>query len=298
MEYVTIDHCPLCGGSRSQVFDRREFRDYPVENCICMDCGLVFQSPRMSEEALAEFYAAEYRRTYQGDEDPNPKDIFVQERRAAHLVQFLKDHGAASLKPASCLDVGASTGLLLERLQQELQLTVVGVEPGDAYRAYAKRRGLQVVPSLVDARSVSASSFGLITLVHVLEHLPHPVETLRELREKFLSSDGYLLIETPNLYTHDCFEVAHLVSFSAHTLRETLRKSGFAVVAEHAHGVPRSRVLPLYLTVLAGPVASPDQTYAVQAEQHVQRKRKWGMLWRRIVERLMPRWAWLPLPKS
>ncbi len=72
---------------------------------------------------------------------------------------------------------------------------------------------------------------GLISMFHVLEHLPDPVGYLSALRQKFLEPDGWLLIEVPNLYAHDCFEVAHLngLKITAHTME-------LSVIKPHVYG--------------------------------------------------------------
>jgi uncharacterized protein YbaR (Trm112 family) len=56
-----VTRCPLCENFRSLSFDRREMRGYLVEYRLCRDCGLVYQSPRMTEVESAAFYAEEYR---------------------------------------------------------------------------------------------------------------------------------------------------------------------------------------------------------------------------------------------
>jgi hypothetical protein len=57
--------CPLCGSQQSSHFDQRKFHDQPVTNRICNVCGLVYQSPRMTEGELASYYEREYRLEYQ-----------------------------------------------------------------------------------------------------------------------------------------------------------------------------------------------------------------------------------------
>ena len=41
--------CTLCGSDRSVQFDQRSFRGRKVFNRVCLNCGLVYQSPRMTE---------------------------------------------------------------------------------------------------------------------------------------------------------------------------------------------------------------------------------------------------------
>jgi 2-polyprenyl-3-methyl-5-hydroxy-6-metoxy-1,4-benzoquinol methylase len=291
----SISICPLCGGTDSRPFDQRVFRGIRVANRICTTCGFVFQTPRMSETELQEFYAAEYRRLYQGKEEPVAKDVAVQTHRARALLEFIQPYLAGSInEDALFLDIGCSTGKLMECFAQAFGCRVVGVEPGDAYRYEDQRRGLDVYASLDGLEQSGQYPCDLVSLIHVLEHLPDPVLYLTQLRHKLLRPNGWLLLEVPNLYAHDCFEVAHLISFSAHTLVQTLRQAGFEIVALRKHGAPRSRLLPLYLTLLTRPLPKPIHIEVVP-ERGVERKRRIGMLRRRVVSRLFPSLAWMPI---
>ena len=187
-------------------------------------------------------------------------------------------------------------GLLLQAIKSGYQCEAVGIEPGQAYREASQKAGLQVYSHLEDLFHDDESCFDLISLIHVLEHLPDPVATLTQLRKEWLSQGGWLLLEVPNLYCHDSFEVAHLVSFSQHTLTQTLHRAGFRVLVASKHGQPRSRLLPLYITVLAQPVAESELAAgaAVIPERGVRLKRSLGLAGRRVVERLLPKLAWLP----
>jgi SAM-dependent methyltransferase len=295
-EYVSA--CPLCGEAGSYPFDQRVFHGCPVTNHICKACGLVFQSPHMTDRELQGFYTAEYRRLYQGSEDPMARDLAMQTERAKLLLDFIKPYltGPASIGEDSLfLDIGCSAGKLLQCFAQTFGCRVVGVEPGDAYRQDDQHRGLDVYASLDGLELSGQYPCDLVSLIHVLEHLPNPVQYLSLLRQKYLRPNGWMLLEVPNLYAHDCFEVAHLISFSAHTLAQTLAQAGFEMVVLEKHGAPRSRLLPLYLTVLARPLPNPSPL-AVVPERRVQLKRRIGMLQRKILSRLFPKRAWLPIP--
>jgi SAM-dependent methyltransferase len=326
----TVSTCLLCGSPDSRLFDQRMFRSLPVTNRICNTCGFVFQSPRMTEPETKEFYAAEYRCLYQGSEGPSAKDLAVQVQRARSLLAFFQASNsgvntqgapAAEKEYALYLDIGSSAGKLLESFAQANGWRVAGVEPGDAYRQDAQRRGLDVYATLEGFEQSGQYPCDLISMIHVLEHLPDPVPYLAHLRQKLLQPGGWLLLEVPNLYCHDCFETAHLTSFSAHTLTQTLQQAGFEIVALKKHGAPRSRLLPLYITVLARSderektLASRDKILVsrektslpvspyvvgtrreVIPEHNVQLKRRIGMLRRRVATRLFPSLAWIPVP--
>ena len=97
----------------------------------------------------------------------------------------------------------------------------------------------------------------------------------------------------PNLYAHDSFEIAHLLSFSPQTLEQTLEQAGFEVVKLIKHGWPRSQMIPLYLTAFARPIQD-QKSIKISRERMVSIKRILGMLHRRILTRLMPKRAWIP----
>ena len=283
-----VSSCPLCGSAISQIFDQRVFHGQPVTNVICRRCGLVYQSPRMTETERQAFYQAEYRTLVQGQEGPNPKDLAVQSTRA-RLVRGLVARGGIS--PARLLDIGCSSGLLLQEFRDHFHTQAMGIEPGTGYRQYAQAHGLTVYSSLEELRLAGLPPFDLVCMMHVLEHLPDPVEYLQNIRATHLTPGGWLLLEVPNLYAHDCFEVAHLVSFSPHSLKQVVQKAGYRVVLLHAHGKPRSELIPLYLTMLAQPAA--NQLFVLKPDRLVRTRRQLGFFQRRLVTRVFPTRAWV-----
>ena len=284
-----VQFCPLCGSDRNKFFARSKFRDRDVFNRICLNCGLVFQSPCMDDDEAAAFYATEYRLLNEGSNSPTARNMSVQHARAESLAGFARP---VIDRLASHLDIGCSMGILLRRFEKEYHCHPVGIEPGEAHRNIARHAGLTVYASLEELEQNERGRFGLISMAHVLEHLPDPVGYLAHLRETLLDPAGWLLIEVPNLYAHDSFETAHLVAYSAHTVQQTLGKAGFEVFRLEKHGRPRSAWLPLYITLLARPRSGAQRTYRLHPERWVARKRRLGMLSRHFLERLFPRWIW------
>ena len=293
MAETGVFKCSLCGSENHRILQELKSFGLTVHYYECQACGLVFQNPDESQAGDPEFYAQAYRQVYQHSEQPTPKDLRQQRLRAGHASQFLRDCGLAKL--GRTLDIGASAGLFLETLQKNFGAQVFGVELGQAYREVASARGIPMFESLETLKASQPEKFELVSLMHVLEHLNDPVEKLVEIREQLLDPDGYLLVEVPNLYAHDSFEIAHLTCFSAHTLRQSLAKAGFEVLRFQAHGLPRSKTLKLFLTVLARPAPNPPSVYPVKPEHFVHIKRSTGMLWRKILSRILPKMTWLPL---
>lgn len=297
-----VKNCPLCGSPKNKLFDRRLFQDHLVMNRVCLNCGLVYQSPRMSKAELDTFYEVEYRKLYQDREGPNSKDLVVQAGRANALLVFIKSY----VKEISYhLDIGCSAGILMNKIATTYGCQSAGVEPGKAYREFALSKGLRVHSSLEELcnqigevettdDNQKFDKFDLISMAHVLEHLSNPVKYLIDLRMQYLSPTGFLLIEVPNLYCHDCFEVAHTVSFSPQKAAQTLAAAGYKILTSTVHGHPRSEILPLYITILA---QNPKQlsTQRITKEHGVRLQRNYGLFRRRVLTRLLPDKAWIPV---
>lgn len=286
--------CLLCESEEQKIFAHVESFGFMLEYYQCENCGLIFQSVEKSRTSDPDFYSKTYRKIYQSSAEPTAKDLWVQEQRAAHLVGLLRIFHLD--QPARILDIGASTGVLLQSFQQAFDSEVVGVEPGDAYRVYAQQHGVAMFPSLDSLIEADTEKFDLVSLIHVLEHLPDPVGYLRQIRQQVLSEQGILLVEVPNFYAHDSYELAHLACFTPHTLREVVKQAGFRVVFSYGHGVPRSSRLSLYLTLIAQPLPEENDIPAVKPDRLVRLKRQIGFLYRRFMQKLFPHKAWLPLP--
>jgi SAM-dependent methyltransferase len=287
-DLIDVLECAICGSSSNEPFESLDESERAITYRLCCNCGTVFQSPRMTEGSLKSYYEAEYVSQHQQATGVTEKELRIQAGRARHLVQMLKAEVAAVERH---LDVGSSTGSLMLAIKGEYGNEAIGIEPAKVYRAYCAARGLTVIP---DLESLGDGCFDLITLAHVVEHLPDPVNYLQEVREEWLTPEGTLLVEVPNLYGHRSVEIPHLFCFSAETLRYTLAQAGYEVIRMQRHGSPRSKLIPLYLTAIARPVG--ESHAARSSPRAVRLKRKSGMAWNRFASRIAPGLAWLPLP--
>lgn len=99
------------------------------------------------------------------------------------------------------LDVGCATGLLGEKLKQQKNCYVAGIEVEEN----VARKAMSVYDEVViadvenlDAIPFSQKYFNIIVLGDVLEHLKNPERVLKMLKE-YLADDGYVLISVPNV---------------------------------------------------------------------------------------------------
>ncbi len=285
-----VKECPLCGSTRKGIFETIEDEGKRVSFHICHRCGLVYQSPRMDEDELEQFYEREYRIQRQETEDPIEKDLLMQDARARAVLGIVQPHLSAVIRH---LDVGSSSGAVLQRFHEHYGCVSVGVEPGDAYRRFSQSQGIKVFPSLDDLTEADEVPFDMISMLHVLEHVVDPVQTLRSLRKSKMRPGGYLLLEVPNLIEHESLELSHLYAFTRSTLKAIVRQAGFRILWSKAHGSFRSPILNLYITLLA---QSRDETQSLpNIYSHpigIKTRRRLGKLKRDFFTSRFPDWTW------
>jgi len=246
---VDVRSCPVCAHTRSWRFQRFRHQDVDLSYRVCRSCGLVFMSPRFSDHDLAEFYKRDYRLSYSGSEGQTAENVDIQTARGRHLAEFVHEHVASANR---ILDIGCSTGQLLMAIRKELgATTAVGVEPSNAHRGTAATRDITAYPSVEALCEQQPAPFDVISMSHVLEHIAEPAQLLELLRSRLLGEHGTLLLEVPNVYGSESYEIAHLLCFSPETLQLLLERSGFEIIAQRIHSVPRHPRGKSYVTVLA-----------------------------------------------
>jgi 2-polyprenyl-3-methyl-5-hydroxy-6-metoxy-1,4-benzoquinol methylase len=285
--------CLLCGSDQQKIFAGVESFGFPLVYYQCNNCGLIFQSPEESQASNPEFYRKTYRKIYQTQEEPTKKDLWIQQKRAEHFIKILQSQLDNS--PKRTLGIGASAGVLLKQIHQVFDSDVIGVEPGEAYRDYAEATGIEMRESMDALMASKPGRFDLVCMSHVLEHLKHPVKFLGQIKSTLLKDEGHLLLEVPNFYAHDSYELAHLACYTPHTLGEVLKQSGFNIVYSKNNGIPRSQLLNLYLTRIGKINTKSERPTKIKKENLVGLKRNISMLYRRFVQKLFPHKAWLPI---
>jgi 2-polyprenyl-3-methyl-5-hydroxy-6-metoxy-1,4-benzoquinol methylase len=273
-----INTCPLCESRIFKQFATVCYAQGYVQYLKCNNCGFVFQSPQMDENAQRKFYGDNYRIFEFGQAEPPKIDIDIQNKRAKHLVSLLNPY-IRQLNGKVHLDIGCGLGILLKEINRAFGTISAGIEPDNAYRNYTiTHQSLPTFSSIEEWQNSTYTSAFIVTMSHVLEHLPDPIKYLTFIRTDVLDKDGYLLIEVPNLFFHPSFELPHVSAFSPHTLMESLNKSGYRILSYQYHGVP-SWITPRYITVIAQPCEKRlVEIYRVIPEPHgVAIKRSFGI---------------------
>lgn len=249
-------HCPACLGSHLQVVE--QWPTGPEHRALaCRDCGLLFVHPQPSQKALDAYYspAGRWQKTRAVAAATHAQ---VSTKGAAPALMAILDRYFAASRPvagARVLDFGCGTGTWLNSFQ-DCGWDTFGIEPStDA--AFVRHRRLDAIPA--------GPEFDLAIVYHVLEHLPHPLDTLRQISQA-IRPDGHCLVSVPRLDTlgaHGKVKYClrphkHIVAFTEACLRGLLARAGLAVVATmHELDDAFTEGTPLRLRVLARKAAAP-----------------------------------------
>lgn len=96
------------------------------------------------------------------------------------------------------LDIGAGVGDFLSVAKKD-GWEIIGVEPSEKAKAIAKNKGVTFVESINDLEN---NSFDVITMWHVLEHVPDLENQIKELK-RLIKPSGTIFIAVPNFNSFD-----------------------------------------------------------------------------------------------
>jgi SAM-dependent methyltransferase len=261
--------CPACHASRVEIIKpwRLGRGHYAV---ACCDCGLLFVNPLPAQEVLDAYYAPDGG--WQASRDsssPHPPQTRTKKGGAPALFAALDQFFPASTPTAGArvFDFGCGPGTWLNSFQDHGWDTY-GLEPASDV-AFVRHKRLLTIPS--------QPQFDLVIVYHVLEHLPRPLETLRELAQAIVPG-GYCMVGVPRLDTlaiHGDIKYClhrrnHIMAFTEACLRGLLARANLETVAAFHHldekfskGVPiRMRLLARKTT--ATPPLEPDPATALK----------------------------------
>ncbi|MGY0391245.1 class I SAM-dependent methyltransferase [Bizionia sp. KMM 8389] len=165
------------------------------------DYDLLVTSPQPSLENLASYYESEDYISHT-DSKRNVFEILYHQVRSIALKRKLKlINSYVSDSSKKLLDVGCGTGDFLHTAKQA-NWDITGIEPNPDARKIANNKTNQAVKNPEALYEMEAERFDVITLWHVLEHLPDFNEQLN-IYKKLLKSSGVLIIAVPNYNSYD-----------------------------------------------------------------------------------------------
>jgi ubiquinone/menaquinone biosynthesis C-methylase UbiE len=204
----------------------------------CKNCGFRFTNPRPSTTTIGNYYQSlDY--VSHNDQSSGVINSIYRLVRNYTLKRKLALLNSVSKKKGKLLDVGCGTGLLLYTCKKG-GWSIQGTEPDVNARSVASSRLQQtIVPTIEE---ITDKDFDVITMWHVLEHVPNLQKTLHELNSR-LKRGGMLVLALPNSDSVDAkqykefwaaYDVPrHLSHFTPSTIDKLVTKSGFSLEETH-----------------------------------------------------------------
>ena len=161
------------------------------------DLDMLITSPQPSPENLGKYYES----TDYISHTDSKRSLF---EKAYHFVKgiALKNKlnliNNCSASKGNLLDIGAGTGDFLLTAKQNGWNTI-GVEPSEKAKGIAINKGIQFSDS---TQELESHSFDVITMWHVLEHVPNLEIQIKELK-RLVKPNGTIIIAVPNYKSYD-----------------------------------------------------------------------------------------------
>ena len=194
---------------------------------------MLITSPKPKEDELGKYYESE---DYISHTDA--KRSFFE--KLYHIVKVYSLNKKVKLisklnsESKQILDIGAGTGDFLNTAKNK-GWKIEGVEPNTHAKALARQKGIDLHFNTTDFES---QSFDVITMWHVLEHIPDVENQIKELK-RLIKPNGYVIIAVPNFKSYDAlyyksfwaaYDVPrHLWHFSKNSIQKLFKEEGFSL---------------------------------------------------------------------
>lgn len=197
--------CPVCSSKKNEfafiannshgnniVSSKEEFKYYH-----CTACSAVFLTnvPFTSRYYACYYNFNGYYRT------SSPLISFIESKlndiSYKKKEQKISDNFIFKNKKIKLLDVGAGEGSFMKRLNSS-KYNATGIEIDKKSYLISKNNGMDIIYGDVITHNFGNKTFDVITLWHVIEHVPYPIKLMKKLRS-LLTPKGIIVFATPNI---------------------------------------------------------------------------------------------------
>jgi len=224
-ELLTRRACPTCGGTDETL----EFEKDHMRIVRCRACDLVFVNPTFDEAHYEEVYASQAYQEIVRDLGIKSHEYRVQ-RFGSERVRMMSEHLRVNGRPPRYLDVGCSTGFVVEAARDK-GWEATGIDLNPSAIEFGRSRGLDIRTVALDDAGFAPGSFDAVSLFDVLEHLLDPRRTLRMCVD-LLAPGGILFLYVPNFDSasrllmganaHFIWPTHHLNYYTPTTIRDLM----------------------------------------------------------------------------
>jgi SAM-dependent methyltransferase len=247
---------------------------------VCANCGCLQKQQTERWHAQSSEIYAKY--SIYGNSAGSEQLVFesglgLAQTRSSRILQHLLANFSIHSK-GRMLDVGCGNGATLRAFScMRPDWTLFGTELSDKYKEQVE--SISGVEAMVSTGLGDVpGEFDLVSLVHVLEHIPDPVAYLTGLRLR-LKPDGLLLIEVPDHASNpfDLIIADHSTHFSLDLLSRVVRAAGYEVVRVVRDWIPKelSLVARRAANFPDHPLSPLSGTSVVTAKEVAEERMRW-----------------------
>lgn len=240
MPLIHYSNCPVCNSIDLQfVFAVKDFTVSDEEYKIieCKNCGLRFTQDVPDQASIGSYYKSENYISHSNTSKGLVNSLYQRVRKRTLKQKRKLVEKLTGLNNGFLLDLGAGTGAFANEMASA-GWQVTALEPD----AEARRTGREVFNIEIQDSDflykLPTSSFDLISLWHVLEHV-HELHKYVETLGLLLKPKGKILVAVPNYTSKDAdmykeywaaYDVPrHLYHFSPSSIKMLMEKQGLKI---------------------------------------------------------------------
>jgi len=210
-----LDNCPVCE-SKNIVFHSNFRGNNNIFNntskFICQNCDLVFCSPMPNNQALESYNSSYHQNAHGGHERDSKLDAFFTGIAKCRLYTLETKINLRKDQFFKVLEIGPGPGVFAREWLNKYQNTEYHVlETDTSVHDILHNLGIKIIES--SNLELNQSSYDLVVISHVLEHVNKPITFLSKF-VRALKKGGYMFIEVPcRDWEHKEMDEPHLLFF-------------------------------------------------------------------------------------
>ncbi len=232
-------NCPICKESKFHI--TLTCKDYTVSKkefniTQCNSCGFEFTNPIPLESEIGSYYESEEYISHSNTSKGLINKLYqtVRSQTLKEKINILKNLSSKR----ELLDIGSGTGEFLNEANKS-NYNTIGIEPSKKARDNSIKNYNLNVSEEPYLKELKDNSFDFITMWHVLEHVYHLNDRVKEIY-RLLSNGGFAIIAVPNCESYDAKKYKeywaaydlprHLYHFKQKDITSLFKQNGFEYV--------------------------------------------------------------------
>ena len=210
-----IRPCPICNSTSVEFLFHQDFhtdaiipfKDYYVVSCD--NCGMVYANVQKTQDELDKYYREQNKYEFNDKQGKVPQSYVEHFNK---IYNFIEPH--LKSKDVRILDIGCSTGALLNVFDENGYKNVYRVDPSNSCAEFALYEyGIPVITDNILEVQID-DRYDLIILSATLEHVINVRGFIKKVKD-LLNENGLLFISVPDLGRFIYFENSAFQQFSS-----------------------------------------------------------------------------------